>query len=509
MKLLIANRGEIACRILRACRQMGLTSVAVFSDVDEHALHVRLADEAYCLGPAPARESYLHSEKILAVAKKAKAKLIHPGYGFLSENAHFAKACEKKGFLFVGPSSQTIALLGDKLKARRLAELCGVPTIKGTLKEVRSAQEFSKLCRQLKLPVMVKAVGGGGGKGIRIVHNRKEAEAAFELASSEAKTSFKNPKIYVEQFLEGARHIEIQLIADRFGKILSLGERECSIQRRFQKLIEESPSPMMDAALLEKMEQAAIKIFQKSNYTNAGTVEFLIDRKKNFHFLEVNTRLQVEHPVTEMVRSVDLVCEQIRVALGQKLSFGPDDCLPKGHAIEVRIYAEDPEYLFLPSSGKIEMLQTPSGKNIRLDSSLYPGMEVSLYYDPLLAKLIASGKTRKEAILRMQTALSEFVVNGIKTTIPFSQELLRAPSFQKGKIDIQFVERWMKEKKKSIQKPELKAALAGLLYHLNKEKKERIPFKVVGKKLSSWQQKRDKNEIQRSNWVKRIPSYRS
>jgi len=488
MKVLIANRGEIALRIIRACRKMGLSPIAVYSEADKNGLHVRQADEAYLLGPAPATESYLHQEKILAVAKKAKAKLIHPGYGFLSENASFVKACEKGGFIFVGPSSKTISLLGDKLKARALAKTCGIPTIEGVEKEVKGVKEFKALAKKIKLPFMIKAVGGGGGKGIRVVRKASEAQSAFELATSEAKTAFKNPKIYIEQYLEGARHIEIQMVADQKGNVVSLGERECSIQRRFQKLIEETPSPFVTPPLRHKMEEAAKKIFLASHYTNAGTVEFLVDPKQHFYFLEVNTRLQVEHPITEMVLGVDLVCEQFRVALGERLSLKQEDLSSNGHAIEARIYAEDPENNFFPSSGKIDYLDLPRGENIRLESALYPGIEISLYYDPLIAKLIAWGQTREEAIQRLDLALQEMIVSGVKTTIPFFREILQTPAFRKGNINTQFLDQWLEAKQPAIKDPEFKAALAALLYHLIKEKEEMTSFKDFGKKLSPWQQ---------------------
>lgn len=505
MKVLIANRGEIALRIIRACRKLGLSPVAVYSEADKDALHIRYADQAFLLGPAEASQSYLNQEKILAIAKKTKAKLIHPGYGFLSENAAFAKACEKAGLIFIGPSAKTMSILGDKLKARVLAGKNGVPTLEGTVQELKTVEEFKQLCRRFGFPLMIKAVGGGGGKGIRVVKRLSEAESAFAMARSEAKTAFKNPKIYVEQFLEKGRHIEIQLIADVQGNIVSLGERECSIQRRFQKLIEESPSPMMNKTLRCEMTQAAKKIFKASQYLNAGTVEFLVDPKKNFHFLEVNTRIQVEHPATEMVRGVDLVAEQIQVALGKPVSFKEEELEWNGHAIEARIYAEDPENNFFPSPGKIDYLELPRGENIRLESSLYPDMPLGLQYDPLLAKLIALGSSRKEALRRLNEALDEFHIGGIQTTIPFFREIIQTQEFQTGKLDTQFINRWFSKKEKETKNLEWKAAAAALLHYLNSLKKERFEFKSHGERISSWQQTSRNNGLQRTHWTKTIP----
>lgn len=498
MKLLIANRGEIALRVIRACRKLGIVSIAVYSDQDKEALHVKEADEAYLLGPAPSKESYLNQKKILEIAKKAKAKLIHPGYGFLAENSGFAKACEKQKLLFVGPSSKAIALLGDKLKAKQLAEKCGLSILSGTEAQPKNLKEFKALCQKIKFPIMIKAVGGGGGKGIRIVHNLKEAETAFERAASEAQSAFKNAKLYLEPYLKKARHIEIQVIADAKGNILSLGERECSIQRRFQKLIEESPSPFVTPALRAKMETAAKAIFKAAQYVNAGTVEFLVDSKKNFYFLEVNTRIQVEHPVTEMVYGVDLVVEQINIALGKKLSLKPKS---KGYAIELRLCAEDPSNQFYPSTGTIDYLKTPIEKNCRFESSLYLNMPVSLHYDSLLAKLIVFGKTRKETLLRTLKITEAFHISGIQTNLPFLRYILKNKEFQKGAIHTQFVEEHLIQSK---QKPQaIQAALSALFYHLQTEKSDH--FKLHSQKKSKWQQTIKWNHgIQSLNQQKRI-----
>ncbi len=486
MKLLIANRGEIALRVVRACRKLGISPIAVYSDADKEALHVREADEAYGIGPAPAKESYLLSEKILAVAKKAKAKLIHPGYGFLSENAAFARACEKEKFIFVGPSSKTIALLGDKLNAKKLAQQCGVPILTQAEAEPNDLNHFKKICQNLKFPILLKAVGGGGGKGIRIVRNKKEAESAFQLASSEALSAFKNSKLYLEPYLTKAHHIEIQVMADSHGHIVSLGERECSIQRRFQKLIEESPSPFVTEGLRQKMEEAATTLFQAAGYVNAGTVEFLVDAHRNFYFLEVNTRLQVEHPVTEMVYGIDLVVEQINVALGKKLSFA-EKPQPKGHAIEVRLCAEDPSNQFFPATGIIDYLQTPLAPQTRLDSCWYVGMESSLYYDSLLAKLIAWGKTREEARQKLNQTLTAFLISGVQTNIPFFKQILNDPDFKQGKIHTQFVDEFLKKTKQKQTSPSLRACIAALLYHCSDEQKQKVTFKATGQKKSKWQ----------------------
>ena len=486
MKLLIANRGEIALRVIQACRKLGISPITVYSDADKEALHVREADEAHWIGPAPAKESYLDSTKILAIAKKAKTKLIHPGYGFLSENAAFARACEKEKFIFVGPSSQTISLLGNKLNAKALAQKCGVPILTQAEAEPNDLDHFKKICRNLKFPILLKAVGGGGGKGIRIVRHQKEAESAFQLASSEALSAFKNPKLYLEPYLTKAHHIEIQVMADSHGRVVALGERECSIQRRFQKLIEESPSPFMTAELRAKMEAAATTLFKAAGYVNAGTVEFLVDAKHNFYFLEVNTRLQVEHPVTEMVYGIDLVAEQINVALGKELSFAKKP-QPRGHAMELRICAEDPSNHFFPATGTIDYLQTPLEPKTRLDACWYVGMKSSLYYDSLLAKLIAWGKTREEARQKLNQTLESFLISGVQTNLPFFKQILNDPDFKQGKIHTQFVEEFLKKSKPKPNSQSLRACVAALLYHWDNEQKQRVTFKLTGQKKSKWQ----------------------
>ncbi len=500
MKLLIANRGEIALRIIRAARKLGLPSIAVYSEADKTALHVQEADEAYLLGPAPSAESYLNQKKILAIAKQAKAKLIHPGYGFLSENASFAKACEKEKITFIGPSSKTISLLGNKFKAKQLAKKCKVPILSDSSTEIKTIKELHTYCKNIKFPILLKAVDGGGGKGIRIVNKASETESAFKLASSEAQTAFNNPKIYIEPYLKKARHIEIQVIADTKGNIVPLGERECSIQRRFQKLIEETPSPFMTATLRSEMEKAAVALFRASNYVNAGTVEFLVDPKKNFFFLEVNTRLQVEHPITEMVYNIDLVAEQIQIALGKRLSILKKP-RAKGHAMELRLCAEDPDNNFYPSTGTIDYLEEPVDKNLRLDSSLFLNMTVTHHYDSLLAKCISWGKTRKEVLQQLKKALSDFHISGIATNIPFFKQLLSHPSFKEGEVDTQFLDQVFTQKEKKEQATPFQAALSALLHHLKKE--TTTSFKDKETKLTKWQTKnRVHNELQSRNWKK-------
>jgi len=438
-KVLIANRGEIAVRLLRASRELGLRTVAVYSEADRTALHVRYADEAYPIGAGPARDSYLRIERIIEVAQKAHVQAIHPGYGFLSENPQFARACEAAGLIFIGPTPEVLELLGNKVAARRRMASSGIPVIAGSGAQSRD-EDLLVAARRIGFPLLVKAAAGGGGKGMRVVRSAEELPEALSVASHEAEASFGDGTVFLERLVEGVRHVEFQILADKHGHVIHLGERECSIQRRFQKLIEESPSPALDDTLREQMGQAAVAVARAAGYTNAGTVEFLLDRENKFYFLEVNPRLQVEHPVTEMVTGIDIVKEQLRVASGRKLRYRQEDIQPHGWAIECRVVAEDPDDGFLPSMGRVDRVFEPSGPGVRVDSGIYEGFEVSPYYDSLISKLITWGETRPEAVVRMQRALQEYRIVGIKTTIPFHQRLLNSIRFMAGHLHTGFLE---------------------------------------------------------------------
>ena len=439
-KVLIANRGEIAVRLLRACKELGLSTVAVYSDADRCALHVRYADEAYPIGAAPARDSYLRMDRIIDVAKRAQADAIHPGYGFLAEDPQFARACQDAGLIFVGPSPEVTEQLGNKIGARRLIAASGIPIIEGTDEWVVGAVAVSE-AERLGFPLLIKAAAGGGGKGMRIVRSAEQLPGLLALASREAEASFGDGTVYLERLVEDVRHIEFQILADHHGNVIHLGERECSIQRRFQKLIEESPSPALDPELRQRMGEAAVQVARTCGYTSAGTVEFLLDKDHKFYFLEVNTRLQVEHPVTEMVVGIDIVQEQLRIASGRKLRYSQEDVVQHGSAIECRILAEDPDAGFVPSIGKIERVFQPSGPGVRVDSGIYDGFEVSLYYDSLISKLITWGDSRGEAIRRMERALEEYRIVGIRTSIPFYQRLLKSFRFVAGQLDTDFLDK--------------------------------------------------------------------
>lgn len=442
-KVLIANRGEIALRIIRACRELGLRSVAVYSEVDRYALHVRMADEAYLIGPAVAAQSYLHIPTLIAVAKQVGAQAIHPGYGFLSENADFVDACTEAGLIYVGPAAAALRAMGEKTAARRTAQVAGVPTAPGAMIDDASEEEIYANAERLGYPLLLKAAAGGGGKGIRLVYGPDELLAALRAVRSEAQKAFGNDRVYLEKAITPARHIEVQFIADTHGNVVHLGERECSIQRRHQKLVEESPSPVVDAALRQRMTSAVIQLVRSIHYVNAGTAEFLLGPDRQYYFLEVNARIQVEHPVTEWCTGIDLVQEQFRVAAGLPLSFTQDDVTLRGAAIECRISAEDPAQHFLPATGTIQALQEPSGPGIRVDSSLYAGLQVPLYYDPLLSKLIVWAQDRPQAIARMQRALDEYHIFGIKTTLPFARWLMEQPRFLEADFSTDFIaEEW-------------------------------------------------------------------
>ena len=457
-KILIANRGEIAVRVIRACREMGIASVAVFSDVDRASLHVRKADEAYHIGPAAASESYLNIAKILGIAKLAGADAIHPGYGFLSENARFAKACADAGVKFIGPTAAAMDMMGSKTRARQNMEKAGVPFVPGTSRGLDSPEEAEEVAAKIGYPVMLKAAAGGGGKGMRLVHKAAELRAALESAQSEAKRAFGDGEVYIEKAIINPRHIEMQVLADEHGNTVYLGERECSIQRRHQKVVEEAPSPVVDPEMRRQMGDVAVRVAKAAGYTNAGTVEFLADKDKNFYFLEMNTRLQVEHPVTELITGLDLVHLQIRIAAGEKLPFTQDDVKIRGHAIECRIYAEDPDNNYFPSPGKITLLLAPSGPGIRRDSGMYEGWTVPMDYDPLLAKLIGYGTDREQAISRLQRALNEYFVGGIKTNISLFRRIFADADFHAARFDTGYLDRLLKTPQKELPRVDGKIA---------------------------------------------------
>lgn len=446
-KILIANRGEIACRVIRACREMGIVTVAVYSEADKDALHVRMADEAYLIGPPASSESYLRWEKIIEVALKAGAEAVHPGYGFLSENAGFVREVTKAGVKFIGPSPEAMEAMGGKISARKIAINAGVPVVPGTTEPLTSFENARDVAASFGYPIMLKASAGGGGKGMRLVSGESELRSALETARSEARSSFGDDAVYIEKAIVSPRHIEIQVFSDTHGNHVHLGERECSIQRRHQKVIEECPSPINSPELRQEMGACAVKVAKAVDYTGAGTVEFLLsDVDRSFYFLEMNTRLQVEHPVTELVTGIDLVREQIRVAAVEPLSFTQQDITWIGHAIECRVYAEDPENDFLPSPGRITRLRLPQGPGVRDDGGVYEGAEVSIYYDPMISKLAVYGRSREEAIGRMRRALQEYEVGGIKTTLPFFREIMADGEFIAGKIDTGFISRFNERK---------------------------------------------------------------
>jgi acetyl-CoA carboxylase biotin carboxylase subunit len=443
MKVLIANRGEIAVRVIRACRELGYPTVAVYSEPDRAALHVVSADEAMPIGPAPSRESYLRMDRILDAAKKTGADAIHPGYGFLAENAAFARACRDAGILFIGPSPESIDAMGSKTESRRRMQAAGVPVVPGLTEAVKKFEELEAFGRTSGYPIMIKASAGGGGKGLRFVERPDELRAAFERVTSEAESFFGDGAVYAEKFVVSPRHIEVQIVGDQHGNIVHVGERECTLQRRHQKVVEECPSPVVDAALREKLGAMAVRAAAAVNYYSTGTIECLMGPDREFYFLEMNTRLQVEHPVTEMVWGIDLVKEQLRVARGEKLSVRQEDLKPNGHAIECRIYAEDPARRFAPSPGRIRHLELPQGPGVRNDNGVYAGYTVPVFYDPMLSKLIVHATTRGEAIARMRRALTEYRVEGIMTTIPFFTFLMNHPDFQEAKFDTGFIDRML------------------------------------------------------------------
>jgi len=445
-KILIANRGEIALRIIRACKELGIKTLAVYSEADIDSLHVQLADEAICIGKASSQESYLKIDRIISAAEIGDVDAIHPGYGFLAENAHFAEVCESCNIKFIGPKPQSIRMMGDKAVARETARKAGVPITPGSNGILESEQEALKVAKQIGYPVMIKAVAGGGGRGMRQAHNDVSLVQGFNAAKMEAEKAFNNGALYIEKLIEHPHHIEFQVLADKYGKVVHVGERDCSIQRRNQKLLEEAPSPFITPAVRKAMGKAAIKLAHAVEYENAGTLEFLVDEKMNFYFMEMNTRIQVEHPVTEEVYGVDLVKEQIRIAFGERLSKDFDDLQPQKHAIEMRINAEDPFNDFRPSPGKIELFYAPGGHGIRWDSHVYAGYTVPPYYDSMIGKLIAFGHDRATAMDRMSRALDEMIVQGIKTTVPIGQAILKDPDFRRGRYSTHFVEGFLKQR---------------------------------------------------------------
>jgi acetyl-CoA carboxylase biotin carboxylase subunit len=463
-KILVANRGEIAVRVIRACREMGIASVAVFSAADRGARHVRLADEALPVGPAPAADSYLRIDRVMEAARTTGAEAVHPGYGFLAENAGFARACEEAGLVFIGPRSETIALMGEKTSARRLAVEAGLPVVPGTLEPLADDAAIRREAERIGFPLMLKAAAGGGGKGLRLVTSAADLASAAARARSEARSAFGDDRVYIEKALGRPRHVEVQVVADEHGNVVHLFERECSIQRRHQKVVEESPSPLLTPELRARMGALAVSLARRAGYVNAGTLEFLVDESRAPYFLEMNTRLQVEHPVTELVTGVDLVKLQIRIAQGEALPFRQEEVSQRGHAIECRVYAEDPDAGFLPSPGRIMALRAPGGPGIRDDSGVEEGDEVPSYYDPLVSKLVAWGEDRPAAIARMRRAVGEYQVLGIKTTLPFFERVLRHPDFVAGAIDTSFVERLGPDPRTELEGPRRVAVMAAAIH---------------------------------------------
>ncbi len=487
-KVLIANRGEIAVRIERGLRELAVASVAVYSDADRDSLHVRLADEAYRLGPAPSSESYLRVDKILEAAERAGAEAVHPGYGFLAENADFARACTDGGFVFIGPPAEAVHLMGDKVQARAVAERAGVPTVPGT-GALSSVKDALQKAPEVGFPLLVKATAGGGGKGMRHVSALEELSSAFEQASSEARSSFSNPAVFLEKFIDRPRHIEFQVVADQYGNVVHLLERECSVQRRHQKLIEEAPSPFVDDALRRRMGEAAVALAREAGYVNAGTVEFLVDSDRNFYFLEMNARLQVEHPVTEIVTGWDLVRLQLQIAYGEKLPLEQSDVVARGWAMEFRVTAEDPFQNFVPSAGRIRFLRAAEGPGVRNDSGVYAGFEVTPHYDPLIAKLVVAGDDRMHCLSRARRAVREYRVDGIATSLPFFERMLADERFIAGNVDVSFVDRhWMSEiaARPSERRTELFAA--ALAAAAAEDGSRRTTKRALKAKASAWKQ---------------------
>ncbi|WP_300436261.1 acetyl-CoA carboxylase biotin carboxylase subunit [Christiangramia sp.] len=471
-KILVANRGEIALRVMKTIKRMGIDTVAVYSIADRNAPHVKFADEAVCIGEAPSSESYLKGDKIIEVAKKLNVDGIHPGYGFLSENASFAESVEKNGITWIGPGSKAIKVMGSKLAAKDAVKAYDIPMVPGIDEAITDTEKAKKIAREIGFPILIKASAGGGGKGMRVVEKEKELEDQMKRAISEAESAFGDGSVFIEKYVSSPRHIEIQVLADTHGNYVHLFERECSIQRRHQKVVEEAPSMVLDEALRKEMGEAAVKVAKACDYVGAGTVEFLFDENRNFYFLEMNTRLQVEHPVTEYITGVDLVEQQILVARGEKLQFSQDDLKIKGHAMELRVYAEDPLEDFMPSTGTLEKYEVPLGEGIRLDNGFEEGMEVPIYYDPMLAKLVTYGKTREEAIQVMIKAIDKYIVEGVSTTLPFGKFVFQHGAFRSGNFDTHFVKKYYSPealKEETEEEAKLAALMALKQYMIDKE----------------------------------------
>ncbi|MEZ5083817.1 MAG: acetyl-CoA carboxylase biotin carboxylase subunit [Bacteroidales bacterium] len=487
-KILIANRGEIALRIMRTCREMEIACVAVYSDADRNSMHVRYADMAYHIGPSPSSESYLQIDKIIDAAKKSKADAIHPGYGFLSENAEFSERCKQEGIIFIGPSAFSISTMGDKITARKTITKAGVPVVPGTVEPIADIDEAVKTIKKIGLPVMIKASAGGGGKGMRLVKDESTILSSIKAAKSEAKAAFGNDAVYIEKYISSPHHIEFQVLADNHGNVIHLFERECSVQRRHQKVIEETPSPLMNPEIRNEMGQHAVAVAKAANYSGAGTIEFIVDDNLNYFFLEMNTRLQVEHPITERVVGIDLVREQINIANGLELTYKQEDLSQNGHAIECRIYAEDPDNNFMPSPGLIKHISEPLGFGVRHDGYVYEGYEIPIYYDPLISKLIVWGKTRDEAIARMKRSLFAYKITGVKTTIKFLERIMNTPDFMKGSYNTHFIEKNKKYLEESNKcKGDCKAmAIIAAFVDYNKKLAEVKPVGSPASEINGW-----------------------
>jgi propionyl-CoA carboxylase alpha chain len=491
-KILVANRGEIALRVMRSARELGIKTVAIYSEADRNALHVRYADEAVCVGPPASSESYLRIDKIIETCKKLKVDAIHPGYGFLSENADFARQVEKEGIIFIGPSAESIEIMGDKLSAKAAVLKRDVPLVPGLDKAITDIKLAKEKADEIGYPILIKASAGGGGKGMRIVEDPADFESQMDRAVSEAKNAFGNGAVFLEKFVTSPRHIEIQVLGDQKGNVIHLFERECSIQRRHQKVIEEAPSSVLTPEIREQMGQAAIDVAKSCNYYGAGTVEFIVDNKLNFYFLEMNTRLQVEHPVTEQITGVDLVKEQIRIAEGKALSIKQEDLTIKGHAVEVRVYAEDPQNNFLPDIGNLKVYKRPQGTGVRVDDGFEQGMDIPIHYDPMIAKLITYADNREEAINRMIRAIDEYEIVGIQTTLSFCKYVLKHEAFTSGDFDTKFIEKYFQpsdlDEKVSDVETEIAAALAVKLW--SERQKKQTAQEANGKKVSLWKKNR-------------------
>jgi acetyl-CoA carboxylase biotin carboxylase subunit len=488
-KILVANRGEIAVRVIRACREMGIEAVAVYSDVDRHALHVRYADYAYRIGPPQASESYLNMEKVIDIAKKSGAEAIHPGYGFLAENPDFAGMLGEEGIKLIGPSPEAMRVMGSKTLARQTVSAAGVPVVPGTKEAIETEEEVLKVALEVGYPVMLKAAAGGGGKGLRLVNEESEMRSAIRMARSEAKSSFGDDSMYIEKYIENPRHIEIQVLADQQGNTIHLFERECSIQRRHQKVIEESPSVYVNDEIRKEMGMVAVAAAKAVHYEGVGTVEFLMDRDKNFYSLEMNTRLQVEHPVTEMVTGIDIVKEQIKIAAGEELQIQQDEIKQVGHAIECRIYAEDPDSNFFPCPGLIEALRVPGGPGVRDDSGVFEGFEIPIQYDPMISKLVVWGQNREEAINRMRRALSEYIITGVKTTVPFHIRVMNNRHFIEGDFDTNYIDKvFFQEEQERVPENTEVAIIVGAIEQYLREKREALKSEDVreGGEISLW-----------------------